>query len=783
MHTRLSRGARWLYLAGMVLALVLLIPAAWFPFQLGKVAIFALLMLPAVILFTAGGGARELMRSHGVRWAMLAALLPLTYLLSWAVAQNKYLGLSGFTIETDTVVFTVLGFLAFILAFVLFRTLRTVHLLTRVVFWGLVFAGLFQVVVLAFGSGLVPFEIFTDRSVNLLGKWNDLGLLMGLLALMALTALELGSLSGVRFAGVLTLLVLLAFLVGIVNFAFVWALILVFSLALALVKFMNYRAARNQAEDPYAALTAGSKVPWYALGASALSVVFLFFGASFNSVVTSIIPVASLEVRPSYESTLEVIGAAREGSVKGMFIGNGPNTFGDAWLMHKPAEVNQTPFWSLDFNVGFSTLLTAFGTVGFLGVVAWLIPLFLVLAALVRAVRLGVLSREERVAAATVSIGALFLMAAIIFYVPSQNTILLALIFCGAAFGFLWRQGRSNSEPAEFTRLGTLLSAVVALVLMLVTLWSAGIVGWRAVSTSLVQSSTAALAAGEYDTGLARATRAARFEETPDTLRTVVTAGALKLEQIANTEATPENTTALQTEFTALVQQTVDAGQRLVEVSGFDYRSHLALARVFNLLTALNVQGALESARASYNAAIALNPTNPAIPLALARLAASQNDLAGSEQEVTKALTLKPNYTDAMLFVVQLRVAQNDLAQAIDAALAAAQSAPGVAPIWFQLGLLLYTNGDTTNAIAAFEQAVTLVPDYANAKYFLGLGYADAGRAADAIRQFEEIQRTNPDNAEIQIILGNLRQGKQPFEGVQPPPTPPEERAAAPVSE
>ena len=136
-----------------------------------------------------------------------------------------------------------------------------------------------------------------------------------------------------------------------------------------------------------------------------------------------------------------------------------------------------------------------------------------------------------------------------------------------------------------------------------------------------------------------------------------------------------------------------------------------------------------------------------------------------------------------MLFVVQLNVARNDLPKATNAALAAAQSAPGVAPIWFQLGLLLYAGGDTTNAIPALEQAVILVPDYANAKYFLGLAYAAVNRIPDAIRQFEDIQRTNPDNAEIQIILGNLRLGKPPFEGVQPPPTPPVERAEAPLSE
>src|SRR3989344_936278 len=773
MHTRLGSWSRWLYLAGIVLALVLVIPTAWFPFQLGKVAVFALLLLPAVILFTAGGGIRELLRSQGFRLALLAGLLPVAYLVSWYFSQNPSIGMTGFSVETDTVIFVALGFLAFLLSFGFFQTLRTAHLLTRVVFWGLVVASVFQLIAVVFGTGLLTFEAFADRSVNLVGKWNDLGLLVGLLVLMTLTILELSPASGLRRVVTAGFLVVLAVLLGVINFALVWGLILGFSLALALVKFISQKKARGQSNDPYANASP-SIIPWYALAMSAIAVIFLFLGTSFNTAVTSIFPVSSLDV----------INASHEGSVKEILIGSGPNTFGDVWLAYKPAEVNQTPFWSLDFNVGFSTLLTAFGSVGFLGAVAWLIPLFLVLAALIRAIRMGVLSREERVVATMLGIGALFLVAALVLYVPSQNIILLMLTLCGAAFGFLWRQGRSSSDvPAKPSRLGGLFAGAFALSLMLLSLWGAGAIARRAVAASLVQSSAAALAAGDYDRGVARAARARGVGENADTLRIGVNAGSLKLEQIANTEATAENTAALQAQFATLVQETVDLGQRLVALSGFDYRSHLALARVYELLTALNVQGALESSRTAYEIAATLNPTNPAIALALARLAASQNDLAGAETHITKALTLKTNYTDAMLFVVQLSVAQNDLPNAVNAAFAAAQTAPGVAPIWFQLGLLLYAGGDVANAIPALEQAVILVPDYANAKYFLGLSYAAALRTEEATRQFEDIQRTNPDNAEVQIILGNLRLGKQPFEGVDPPPTPPEERAEAPVSE
>ena len=187
-------------------------------------------------------------------------------------------------------------------------------------------------------------------------------------------------------------------------------------------------------------------VPWYSLAGAVVAILFLLYGSAINAGLTSVFPVSSLEVRPGLQSTLDVISAAREGSLRGALLGTGPNTFGIAWLAHKPPEVNQTPFWNLDFNVGYSTLATAFGSVGFLGALAWLVPLVLLCVAFVRAIRLGVLSRDERLTAGLLGIGTLSLFAAIVLYVPSQNIILLAFALSGAAFGFLWRQGRHAEE-------------------------------------------------------------------------------------------------------------------------------------------------------------------------------------------------------------------------------------------------------------------------------------------------------------------------------------------------
>ncbi len=774
MHSRLISWSRYTLLADIVLALVLVIPTPWFPFQLAKVAVFSVALLLSTVLFVAGGGARQLARTHGFYAALLVALLPVLYGVSSFFSVDRGISISGFSVETDTLLFVLLAASAYLLSFTLFRTLRTARMLVAVVFWSLIAAVAFQFVSIIFGSAAVPFQAFADRSVNLVGKWNDLGLLAALLSIVLFARVELSSLSIIRrmvYAGGGILLVCL---LGLVNFSTAWALLLLGCILLGILAVVRQRA------EPSAGGSFIAMVPWYPLAGAVIAVIFLLYGSVINIGLTRVFPVSSLEVRPGMQSTLDVINSARQGSLREILVGEGPNTFGISWLAHKPSEVNKTPFWNLDFNVGYSTLATAFGGSGVLGALAWLVPLLLLVAATVRVMRLNVLSRDERFTASTLVLASLFLFATVAFYVPSQNIILLSFMLSGAAFGFLWRQGRVADDE---TKMPPILEGIQVLVLvgvlLVVTVYSSFITARRLVAQSYTGAGLYALAAGEIDTAIANAESSQKIERTADALRLRTDAGARKLAAIAqNTKLSADDA---RKQFTAEVQKTVLSGQTAILAAPKDYRAYFLLGRVYDLLSSLKVDGAYKSAQAAYAEAERLNPTNPAIPLTVARLEAANGNAKNTQSSITKALTLKPDYTDAILFVVQINISNNDLASAIQNTRIAAQTAPGVASIWFQLGLLYYAGGDTKNAIPQLEQAITLVPDYANAKYFLGLAYFAQGRQNDSLKLFQELAAGNPDNAEVKTIVSNLQTGKTPLDGLQPPA--PQNRPTAPVKQ
>lgn len=779
MYSRLHTWSRGLYLAGIVLALVLVIPAAWFPFQLAKVAVFAVLLLCAAVLFVAGGGMREFLRSSGVRLTLAALLLPAAYVISALASLDGSVAWSGYAVEWDTVMFASLAAVAFMLSSMFFRTQRAARLLYTTLFWSIAAAALFQCIAIVFGPS-IPGGTFADRSVNLVGKWNDLGLLASILGLFILVELEMRRPSNIMRIGSIILGVLGIALLGFVNFSLAWALLLAGALFVSVFSFIKGRADEGEGHAHPGLV---SRVPWFAAATAVLSIVFMMWGPFFNTGLTSVFPVSSLEVRPSYQTTTQALTAVREGSFSRAVVGVGPNTFGEVWLAQKPAEVNQSAFWSLDFNVGYSTLATALGTVGFLGALAWILPFLLVLAAIIRLMRMSVLNREDRALGVALGFGSLLLLAAMAFYVPSQNLILLALIMAGAAFGFLWRQGRPAHAPEEVpSRLVKVGALALGIVLVVGSLFMAAKTSQRALAETYVGKAAIALQAGKVDDALALATKAVGVEATGDTLRMQVNAGGSKL--VSLTQATDGNQEALQKQFQDTLQTTITAGQKAAQLNMADYRPFFLMGQVYDFLAGLNVTGAYDQASTTYQAAMARNPNNPAITLALARLAARQGNAAATEGYLRASLTQKPNYTDAILFLVQLNVANNDLNSAVQAAQAAVQSAPGVAPIWFQLGLLYYAGGDTKDAIPALEQALKIQGDYANAKYFLGLSYYAQNRQVEAAQLFADLARTNPDNQELKTIIANMQAGKPALDGIAPSATQDvTNRPAAPIQQ
>lgn len=763
--------SRYAYLAGIVLALIALIPVVWFPLQLGKLAFFAVALCIAAALFFLGGGMGGVLGKRGLVPALFVGLLPVSYLLSYVFSTNKAVSLLGYTVEADTVLFVSVCFLAFMFSFFMFRRASAVRTLLMTVGAASALALLFQFVSIIAGKALFASSVFSDPSVNLIGKWNDIGLLAGAVLVMLLVWAELLPHTKTRRIQLLVAAGVLVLFLGIVQSFFIWGCVLVATgilLASIMIAHSRMRGAMSMLRS----------LPWLPIAVALVSAAFLLWGSVFQSGLVRLFPVSSLEVRPSLTTTFDVLRTAHGDSIERFLVGTGPGTFGDTWFMYKPASINQSQFWNLDFNVGFSTFATALSTVGVIGLIGWLVPMLLALLALVRIARSEYESKEKAMGL-SLAAGTIFLWLVALVYVPSQNILVLAFVLSGALVAFSYKTPVDAPEHVA-TKRARVATTVLVLVAVFFLAAAGFLIARRYVSEATANQGLVALQSGDVNAAVALASRAMTIEQSIDSLQFATLAGTSALSALAQSTTTPSE--ALKQTFAQQVQATIAVGQAAVLKNQNDYRSYILLAKVYDLLAQIGIQGAYDTATGLYATALSHNPTNPSIPLAAARLAAIHGDTKTTEGALSKSLELKNDYTDAILFAVQLYVDRKDAKNAIIAAQAAVKSAPGVPSIWFELGLLYYSSADYKNAAAAFEQAVTLQHDYANAKYFLGLAYSQLKRTPDAIQQFKDLTVSNPDNAEVKLILSNLEAGKPPFEGAQPPVTPnPQTRETAPI--
>lgn len=762
----LMNRARSFYLGALVLLLVLPSPVSWMPSAVLKVTVFSLMLAISAFLFGLAGGFRRIMAMPRRGAVLTCGLLPAVYLLSALVSHNRSLALIGLGGDADTVFTAVLGFIALLLGFGLFSGVRARRLVSTF-FWTIVGAVLAQYLVVLLGTHAFP-QLLPNATLNLVGKWNDLGILAAVGASLSLIASNvvgrrmLAGIGGLLCLGIMVL----------VNLPLGWWLLLAGSFIAFFNAWVHRRAAVREGTH------ARSHGLWLSAAGALVSIVFIVWGTALSAPASSALGISALEVRPSLATTYQVARSIEGSSPARVLLGTGPATFTQAWYTAKPMVINLTPFWSVDFAVGWSVLATALVTVGVLGVLAWLLPAYFGLAELVRQLR------RPRGHAAVLALAStsVLLWVALVCYAASQNIVLATLALTGVLLGAAAGERSNEAEPGHAARA---ISTVLVILLVAAAVILALFMLRRALSQSYALRAGDMLAAGDIRGAALTDLTSEKLERTNANLDLGVEIDLAGMKTLAAASTSPDQADALRSQFVGLLQDAVSQGKLSASLNPGDYQSYLELAKIYTFLLPYKVPGAYDSAVAAYTQAMQLDPTNPAIPLGLAQTMATQ-DLNGNLKSVqtyaARSLALKSDYTDTYLFIVQAAGAMNDLPTATLAAQAAVASQPGEPSNWFELGLLEYTQNKNTDAIAALEQAVKLQPDYANAKYFLGLAYHRVGRATDAVAQFEDLARTNPDSQEVQFILSNLQAGKDPFANATPPITAhPEKRATAPL--
>lgn len=705
------------------------------------------------------------------------ALVPFATFVSGIFSAQVRVSLFGSGTEIATFTSSVLFFLLAMLAAVYFRDIKRVALLYRGLFIGAFIVALFQIARFVGGPNFLSLGLFGNPTDNLLGKWNDLGLFFGAIALLAVFSLQFLSLNGFKKLGLYVALVVSVAFLATIDFSLAWVLLGVCSLA-AFVYGLSFGRADN---NTGATGTNGVRkhLPLLSLVIAIISIIFLLPGGSFTNAIAAKLNIQHIEVRPSWSATYDITRATLK---EDPFLGVGPNRFANQWLLEKPAGVNETLFWNSDFNFGIGIIPSAAVTTGLLGIVAWLIFFAVFLYAGGRGALLQYDNRRERFYVFSSFFLALYFWCAAIFYVPGIALYTFAFLFTGVCIASLSRTGVVAVRTLSFAnnpRLG-FLSVLIIVILVITSIVGEYMLGQRFASVYFFGKGLAAAnVSGDMERAEKFVGRATGLYTSDVYYRALSEIHIARLGAILSQKDLGKDT--LRAQFQDGLGNSISSARAAVDFDESNYLNWLALGRVYEAVIPLGIEGAYENADAAYKEAIARNPEGPAMQLILARMELTKGDTAKARGYLTFALQKKTNYTEAIFLLSQIEADAGNIREAIAQTERASLIAPNDVGVFFQLGFLRYKNNDYGGAISALERAVILNPVYANAKYFLGLSYAKIGKQTDAIAQFKDIALLNPGNNEVENILKNLRAGNDPLADVAPPL--PDDRSEPPIEE
>lgn len=541
------------------------------------------------------------------------------------------------------------------------------------------------------------------------------------------------------------------------------------------------------------------------------------------------------EVSPALRSTLNVATSVFKESPKNILLGSGPGTFGLLWGKYKDPSINQTIFWGVRFNQGFSWVSTLVATSGLLGALALVV--FMGLSLFLFLKEILALSEDNPLATsallgfvASVIIAfvypANFTFVLLLFFIAGLLTVLLsreksAAVFAGDGTG-MGRPKEDWGEPRQMAGGGFLKPfwtmrdisirfeapwAVFISSLVLIFVLSLSIGGiyleWGKLRSALAQQiGMEKLSAGKTDEAIADLERAVRSEQNNfRNYQSLIQARTQKIRELIGRAAAGEN---VQQEFQTAVNTAIQETRRATDLNPQEPLIWRTQGALYELIIPF-IPGSEKFAASAYSQAMELDPLNPAGWVDLGRshlvyadrllLALGQTNseerkqieqarfaaLKEAETALIRASEVKPDFAPAHFLLSQTSIRLGNLQAAIRSTENAKITAPFDIGIAFQLGLLYYQASDLGKAEQEFARAVSISSNYSNARYFLGLIYDRRGETKKAIEQFENIRQFNPDNQEVKKILTNLYNGRGALSDIVPPGTPPEKRTEPPV--
>ena len=175
-----------------------------------------------------------------------------------------------------------------------------------------------------------------------------------------------------------------------------------------------------------------------------------------------------------------------------------------------------------------------------------------------------------------------------------------------------------------------------------------------------------------------------------------------------------------------------------------------------NMGAALQSEGRLDEALASYRRAIAISPDYAPAYANIGTVLQKQGKLNEAIASYQRALALRPSFPEVEYNLANALLAQNKPVEAAEHFKRAAAGIPGAADVHNNLGGALAAQNKWPEAVAEFEKAVQFDPMSATAHRNLGNALASAGRPREGLEHLLKATQLDPKDASAHYDFGSL---------------------------
>jgi len=685
--------------------------------------------------------------------SLSAILVVLVNLASSLFSDNFILNFWGRDFGFDTSISLISMFLLFFLGAFMFQKTKAVNYTYIALITSSFLVVTAQLLIIIFPNYIPNLGFFFSNTTNTIGKWFDLGVFVGLSTILTLISLEFLKMTKKIKTLAYVFLALTLILQFLIGFSELWFVLGGFSLIFFIYFLVMSRTVKKEGNV---------NLPIASLTVLLISFVVLISGLSLNSKAQDLLNINFTDLRPSISVNYEII---KQSTIESPILGNGPATFSTSWINYKPDSVNLSELWDVDFRYGYGLIPTYFATTGSLGIISWLLFFGMF-------IYLGFISLFKNTKTSTGKyimtssfVASLYLWVMTIIYIPSFVNLFLTFIFTSIFVAALYREefikvkefSISENPKYGFIYIFVVVGILIGSITIIYNFTE------KFISNVYNQQAVVAFQSGDIQLAEQKIISALSLEQNDSLFINLSDIKQLlALQAQNNTELSDADKSTL---FQEYLSGSIQSASAAIEYNPSNYKNFLYLGQIFTDLVSLEIEGVEGRAIEFIEEARRLNPKNPKISLALARIYSATGDFEKAKELINEAIEKKSNYTDAVYLLSQINVQEGEIETAIENVRLTTLIRPNDPVTYFQLGLLQYQNKDFEESIVSFESAVIRDNFYSNAKYFLGLSYEEVGRYDDSLGQFKDLNLLDPDNQEIQFILSNLENGLSPFAG------------------